>query len=82
MIVCKLGCSDTTRICKIWQNKVIFTKEKSTDRQRHSTDRKLSIREISLSICGVEKNGHFVTNFGYLRNKDRVFGQKTPQIEK
>ena len=30
----------------------------------------------------LEKNGHFVTNFGYLRNKDRVFGQKTPQIEK
>jgi hypothetical protein len=30
----------------------------------------------------LEKNGHFVTNFGYLRNKDRVLGQKTPQIKK
>jgi hypothetical protein len=37
---------------------------------------------MALPICGAGKNGHFVTNCGYLRNKDRVFWQKTPQIEK
>ena len=50
------------------------------DRKRESTDRKRAICEISFAICGVENNGHFVTNFGYLRNKDRFFWEKTPQI--
>ncbi len=31
--------------------------------------------------CGFEKNGHFVMNLGYLRNKDMFFWEKTPQIE-
>ena len=45
------------------------------------TDRKLSTCENLFAICGFGKNGHFVMNLGYLRNKDMVFWEKTLQLE-
>ncbi len=53
--------------------------QQTTDGHTLNLSYYLKWRFLSVEL---EKNCHFVTNFGYLRNKDRVFGQKTPQIEK
>jgi hypothetical protein len=57
----------------IWQ---VFGDESPQIAKKVWTDTKTSICGNSKSICGFEKNGHFISKFGYLCAKIILFWGK------